>query len=132
MSKLLKKSDRLLFEFVKGQVEHHARMFNLPLRSVSPLPRKKCWYYGKCNKHGDICIRVRNSNSGDKWGGLDLPYQIIDTMSHELAHLLTVEHSNEWFELHTRILYVMAAGNTFSNLTHLCKKIKANEKRRRK
>jgi predicted metal-dependent hydrolase len=116
------KKDAALFAYVVTAMKVYADKFQLPLVSIKPLERKNCArYFGRCSTGGKIRVRVRDARKdGGGWKGRDEPYQIIDTMAHELAHLRTVEHTEEWFNLHTQILWAMRDDGVFTALTILC------------
>jgi hypothetical protein len=126
MSRFLHKRDDGLFNFVRSTVVHYAEEFALVgLKGVSPLPKKKCHYFGFCGEDGQILIRVRRINADGTWHrNPDRPYQIIDTMAHELAHLRFQGHGKSWFVLHTAILSRMAQGCTYDKLREITTRIK--------
>jgi len=125
--KNLRKGDEPLFRFVNAMMIKAATQFRLPLRRVLPLEKENCSrYFGRCEKDGTIYVRVRDaSKGGRRWKGIDEPYQIIDTMSHELAHLITLDHTPKWFDLHLMILGDLAGRRVFEVLSNF------HEQRRR-
>jgi len=116
--KNLRKGDEILFRFVRRNMESMAARYRLPLKRVLPLEKENCArYFGRCEKDGTIFVRVRNASKDGRWKGIDEPYQIIDTMSHELAHLITLDHTQQWFDLHIMILGDMSGRRVFHILT---------------
>ena len=86
-------------DYVEDILCDFAHLFGLPLKKVGWLgPRRK--FFGDC-KNGRIRIQLR------RHGYRIYPYHLIDTLSHELAHLRYPNHKRDWFELHLRILTEM-------------------------
>lgn len=108
-------SDRALWCYVKATLRHYARMFDLPLKRIKLLSPKKD-FYGDCSGDGVIRIQIRRGKQRL------LPYQIIDTLSHELAHLQFNNHKSRWFTLHVSILMRMGQNDEYRKLKRLCKK----------
>ena len=106
--KHLCKRDLDLFHVVQKIMGELARANCLNLKSVRPLEKRKCArYFGRCSVKGNIRMRVRDVKNG-KWAGRDEPYQIVDTMAHELAHLYSQQHGIGWFKAHVNLLRQIA------------------------
>lgn len=115
--KHLDRRDKPLFSFVAKQLFSYAQRFQLPLRQVKPMKRRNAKrYYGQCSARGTIRITLRRR------GKRILPYQIVDTMAHELAHLRHWKHRKEWFGLHTRILSLMDMDGLLDRVRGMCDK----------
>lgn len=119
--KHLHPDDHELFYAVKSITREYALVFDLKLKSVKPMKLRNAeGVVGTCSKDGQIRIRLRASTDG-KWDKKrDLPYQIVDTIAHELAHLLHQKHRNEWFKMHGSILYRLALDGVLDRIRKLC------------
>jgi predicted metal-dependent hydrolase len=119
----LHKKDAGIFSALQEWAFLYAEIFNLPIKSVRALEKKKCArYFGRCSKKGNIRIRVRESGVDGEWKGRDEAYQIIDTLSHELAHLWEQSHNDDWFSLHTAILERMSLDGIYVRLRKITEK----------
>lgn len=107
--------DQKLWRFVDEVLVHYAGRFNLQLNAVSPMPRRKRKLYdGSCSKRGRIRITLRRR------GELLKPWELVDVMAHELAHLPFQNHKTDWFKLYAIILHAMAHEGVFDNVRKLC------------
>lgn len=107
--------DEKLWRFCRKTAFGYAARFRLRLKVVKPLAAHK-EFYGDCSSDGHIRIQLRR-------GKVALfPYQIIDTLAHELAHLRYLGHKSDWFRLHVRILAEMEQDGVFKRLRRLHKR----------
>lgn len=104
--------DRELWRFCRKTMFIYADRFGLRLKKVKPLPATK-EFYGDCSGDGHVRIQLRRGTTPL------LPYQIIDTMAHELAHLRHLSHKPAWFRLHVKILAEMEYDDVFKQLRRL-------------
>lgn len=94
------RTDGPVFEVLKKLAVEAAKRFGLPLAAVLPIVRqpKSSWCYGFC-QYDQIHIAFREPG-----GARVFHYALLDTLSHELAHLTCYDHDNRWMKLHLRIL----------------------------
>jgi len=88
-----------------------ATQYDLPLRSVEPLPmptRSQADRLGDCSGTGDIRIVMRATVDGAWVEEPRTPAKIWETAAHELAHLRYMNHGTEWnalaLELHEALV----------------------------
>lgn len=110
--------DKPLWRFVKRTLFHYAALFNIRLKKVKVMPMHKPWY-GDCNNDGRVRVQIRFSSEEARFTGPLLPYHIIDTMAHELAHVRHNKHSPAWFRLHCQLLSAMEDDGVFKQLRKL-------------
>lgn len=116
MSKVLT-VDEELWQVCRNAAVTYAARFGLKLKKVKVLPAYKD-FYGDCSNDGRIRVQLRQGDEAL------LPYQILDTMAHELAHLKHNNHKSAWFRLHIRILTLMEQEGVYKRLRQLHKKRK--------
>jgi predicted metal-dependent hydrolase len=106
--------DKRTFDFIDKELNGWAWIHNLNYAGLLTIHKEKFArnLYGICHPDGRIAIRIRWAN-----GRALMPYAIIDTMAHELAHLKYWTHSEKWFNLHSKILRDMANDGLLTKLT---------------
>jgi len=110
--KHLHPDDRKLWSFCRELASDIADAFSLPLAKLRVLSDEKD-FFGDCSNDGIVRVQLR------RFGRRLLPYQIIDTISHELAHLRHNNHKAEWFALHAEILRSIRPA-AYTKLRRLC------------
>lgn len=89
--------DVLLFTEVSAAMRRVAKIYNLPLRSITGLPMPSVGYadhMGDCSGSGEIRIALRCTENG-QWCEAPLPPQTVwDIAAHELAHLRHMDHGD--------------------------------------
>ena len=93
--------DLSLWKAVELAAWRYACLHSVPLKSVEPIRNPGGTNNGLCYQdEGRVCITIRERRANGDWAsvpenGLD----IVDTLAHELAHLLdktTELHSKRW------------------------------------
>ena len=114
----MKDRDLKLWMAVNGILRDYALIFNLSLKDIRPIKKKdRGLYVASCSEQGRIRMDLRN-----RFGKRFDAYHLIDTMSHELAHLKYQNHSAQWFNFHLRILTEMEQDRVYVRLRKLLKK----------
>lgn len=72
------------------------------------LKRKN--YSGLCDYDGTITYRL----SGKE------PYQVLDLVAHERAHLAHFNHDEKWMRLHAELLCDMLSEGVLQNIKEVC------------
>jgi len=116
MTKKQKAEDARVLGMVREALELYAGVYCLRLRSVELL-RGSNTVFGRCYSDGSIFITVRWKN-----GKQVLPYSLLDTMAHELAHLRYFSHSPRWMRLHATLLQAMVRGHVYQKARKLIKR----------
>lgn len=77
------------------------RRFNLPAFTLEPLTDSRARLYGDC-RHADNRIRLRVHRLGNPSRPLSRR-TLVDTLAHELAHLVHEDHPRTWRALYHEI-----------------------------
>lgn len=90
--------DVILFDTIKRAMEHVARDYNLPLRSITPMPAPKApIQLGDCSIDGHIRLVMRFLHDGE-WTEARHEDDVWRTAAHELAHLRHFNHGVQFQE----------------------------------
>lgn len=113
----LKNRDKQLWAYVCTVLDNTATRFGFPLPDIRPI--KKKWggnYVGSCSKRNVLRIALRDCD-----GKLVEPYQLIDTIAHELAHLRSQKHGALWFHCHILVLTHLSNVGVYEDLRRIMK-----------
>lgn len=109
-------SDERIFRYVEALCLAYSTRYT-DGRLWQVRPPKKSWrtqYYGSCSKRGRVRIRIRW-----KSGKRLTAWEIIDTIAHELAHLVEQKHNDVWFRLYAKIVHIMGAEGCHARLKRM-------------
>lgn len=116
--KNLLKADKQVFAYVATLCHVYSSRYASGLQAVFPGHRDPLCY-GSCSKHGLIRIRLRWGKKND--GRRLRAWEILDTVAHELAHLIDQKHSERWFNKYAYLLHVMGSDGCYAKLKGLLK-----------
>lgn len=110
------KDDRTLWSYLESTAFHmpliNRRVCLRAVRLLSP----RASFFGDCSEDGVIRIRLRRPS-----GRRLEPYNILDTLAHELAHLsFWDEHTSQWFGEHVRIQQYFLERKIYEDVRCLC------------
>lgn len=109
--------DQQLWDYICTTMQSASTHFGFVEPEI--LPMKKKWeghFQGSCSERGKIRISLR-----DLQGKRRKPYQLIDTMAHELAHLKVFNHGPLWFAWHMMILNLLHEYGVHDELREIMK-----------
>jgi len=111
----MKKKDQQLWDYVRTVLLNTAADLGLPRPDIRPIKKKWCGkYVGSCSKRHVLRIALRDCD-----GKRFEPYQLIDTMAHELAHLQSQHHGALWFHAHVLLLSRLAGDGVYTDLREI-------------
>ena len=99
--------DVLFFHEVRTAMQKVARIYKLPLRSVTPMTMPESGMadmLGQCSSSGDIHIVMRATVDGEWCVAPRSPDSIWSTAAHELAHLKHMNHGAQFQEFALELL----------------------------
>jgi len=111
------RNDRELWSYLVATAFHvpHSPHRNIILTDLRVLP-KTAAHFGDCSENGLIRLRLRRAS-----GRRLEPYNILDTLAHELAHLSFWEHTDLWFREHLRIQSHFLNRGIYADVCGLCR-----------
>lgn len=102
--------DLLFFQEVEHAMRRVAKNYDLPLRSITPLPmpvKGMADRLGDCGATGDIRLVLRCTIDGEWCNEPMSPEQVWDTAAHELSHLRHFNHGLAFQTFHAELLEAM-------------------------
>lgn len=105
--------DLLFFEEVKAAMFRVAKRYELPLRSVAPMPMpansvQDMDRLGECYSTGDIRLVLRATENGAWCDAPRTPELVWNTAAHELAHLRHMNHGVAFQEFYFEMAEALA------------------------
>ncbi len=103
------KKDAALVAYIVRCSEHYALKHGLRFKKFACTLKRKN-YSGLCDYDGTITYRIHGKE----------PYQILDVIAHELAHLAHFDHNEKWMRLYAELVCDMLACGELQKIKEVC------------